>query len=102
MTTCRQVSVVIMIAFCFKTGSAFLELGLESVTSETDQACHTRVIMGFAEHLLQTQDCWGDFTMSLNLSGYQSYSCGCKNPSRTGLENLVPTSESCTTCSWHG
>lgn len=82
MTTCKQVSVVIMIALCFKTGSAFLELGLESVSSETDQACHTRVIMGFAEHLLQTQDCWGDFTMSLNLSGYRSYSCGCKKPSR--------------------
>lgn len=47
-----QVAVVIRLDLYCKTENVFLELSLESVASEGDQACHGRIIMGFAEHLL--------------------------------------------------
>lgn len=46
-----QVAVGIRVDLYCKTGNVFLELSLESVASEGDQACHGRIIMGFAEHL---------------------------------------------------
>lgn len=84
-----------MIDLDCKTGNVFLASGLESVSSEADQAHHSRVAVGFAEHLLAEEDCWGDFIPLLNLSGYQPHSCRCNKPGTDGIRKPHPQPAPC-------